>query len=395
MRTIAVIFGGRSVEHDVSIITAHIPIIEALLASAKFDVLPVYIGKDGSWYSSPAMNDLAYFKSPDFETQLAREKKVQLSFDNGLSLVWPGMISKSVRIDVVFPAMHGTFGEDGSLMGLLRMAGVPYAGCDMTSSLIAMDKVLTKQVLAEKGIPMAESIWFSKREWLDDSVRVLERISKLKLPLFVKPAHLGSSIGISKVKSEPELRNALEVAVHYDDKVLVEEGVQNLIEVTLPIMGNDEIRVAQVERPLNKTELFDFDSKYMSGGKKVGGANSAYSQIPAEIGDELTALIKELGKKVYQTLGCSGIARVDFLIDSVTKKVYVIEVNTLPGSLYHHNWKKTGVSSMELVVGLVQMAEERFKAQKATNYTFRSEILSKVGGPSTGADHGSVGPKAQ
>src|SRR3989338_5232435 len=174
MQTIAVIFGGRSVEHDVSIITAHIPIMEALLASAKFDVLPVYIGKDGSWYSNPAMNDLAYFKSPDFEAQLAREKKVQLSFDGGpstgaattggLSIVWPGMISKSIRIDVVFPAMHGTFGEDGSLMGLLRMAGVPYVGSDMASSAIAMDKVLTKQVLAQEGIPMASSVWFTKKE---------------------------------------------------------------------------------------------------------------------------------------------------------------------------------------------------------------------------------------
>jgi len=173
--------------------------------------------------------------------------------------VWPGMISKSVRIDVVFPTMHGTFGEDGSLMGLLRMAGVPFVGCDMTASAVAMDKVLTKQILAQEGIPLAPSIWFTKREWLDESASVLERISKLKLPLFVKPAHLGSSIGITKVKEQSELQNALEVAVHYDDKVLVEEGVRNLIEITLPIMGDDAPRTALVERPLNKTELFDFD----------------------------------------------------------------------------------------------------------------------------------------
>ena len=368
-------------EHDVSIITAHIPIIDTLIASEKFDVWPVYIAKDGSWYSNKAMNDLAYFKHSDFEARLAQEKKVHLSFDTGLSLVWPGMISKSVRIDVVFPTMHGTFGEDGSLMGLLRMAGVPFVGCDMTASAVAMDKVLTKQILAQEGIPLAPSIWFTKREWLDESASVLERISKLKLPLFVKPAHLGSSIGITKVKEQSELQNALEVAVHYDDKVLVEEGVRNLIEITLPIMGDDAPRTALVERPLNKTELFDFDSKYMSGGKKGGGANSAYSVIPADIGEKLTAQIIELGKKVYGILGCSGIARVDFLIDSVAKKVYVIEVNTMPGSLYHHNWKKAGVSNMELVLGLVKMAEERFKAQENTNYTFRSDILNKVGGP--------------
>ena len=381
MQTIAVIFGGRSVEHDVSIITAHIPIIEALLASAKFDVLPVYIGKDGSWYSSPAMNDLAYFKSPDFEAQLAREKKVQLSFDNGLSLVWPGLLSKSARIDVVFPAMHGTYGEDGSLMGLLRMAGAPFVGCDMAASAVAMDKVLTKQILAQEGIPVVPSEWFTRKEWSDDNAAVLGRISKLKLPLFVKPAHLGSSIGITKVKNVSELENALEVALYYDDKILVEEGIQNLIEVTLPIMGDNIPRVALVERPLNKTELFDFESKYMSGGKKGAGANSAYSRIPADIGENMTREVIELGKKVYRILGCSGIARVDFLINSAARKVYVIEVNTMPGSLYHHNWKKAGVSSMELVLGLVQLAEERFKSQKSTNYTFRSEILSKIGGP--------------
>ena len=154
-------------EHDVSIITAHIPIIETLLASQKFDVWPVYIAKNGSWYSDKAMNDLAFFKNPDFEEKLSKQKPLQLSFDNGLSLVWPGLFLKSVRIDVVFPAMHGTFGEDGSLMGLLRMAGAPFVGCDMTASAVAMDKVLTKQVLAQEGIPLAPSIWFTKQEWLD------------------------------------------------------------------------------------------------------------------------------------------------------------------------------------------------------------------------------------
>lgn len=385
MKTIAVIFGGKSVEHDVSIITAHIPIIDALLASQKFDVWSVYIAKDGSWYSSKKMNDLSFFKKPDFEEHLAREKKVQLSFDKGLSLVWPGIISKAVKIDVVFPAMHGTFGEDGSLMGLLRMAGVPYVGCNMASSAVAMDKVLTKQVLQAERIPVVPFVWFTKKEWSENKAGLGERISKLRWPLFVKPAHLGSSIGIAKVKNESELQNAIEVALHYDDKVLVEESVENLIEATLPIMGNDILRVAEVERPLNKTEFFDFQDKYLSGGKKGSGANNAYSQIPADIGDELTKKVKELGEKTYRVLGCSGIARVDFLIEGKTNKIYVNEVNTLPGSLYHHNWKKAGVSSMELVLGLVALAEERFKEQEGLSYTFRSDILSKIGGPSTGA----------
>jgi D-alanine-D-alanine ligase len=255
----------------------------------------------------------------------------------------------------------------------------------VAASAVAMDKVLTKQVLEAEGIPVIPYTWFKRKEWQDDNASVLRRIYKLKLPVFIKPVHLGSSIGITKVKKESDLQNAIEVALHYDDKILVEEGVENLIEVTLPVMGDDAPRAALVERPLNQTELFDFDSKYMSGGKKGAGANSAYSVIPADIDEDLTRQIIELGKRVYGIIGCSGIARVDFLINSETKKVYFIEVNTMPGSLYHHNWKKAGVSNIELVLELVRMAENRFRAQENTSFSFRSEILKKVGGPSTGA----------
>ncbi len=411
MKTIAVIFGGRSAEHDVSIITAHIPIIQSLQAAGSFDIWPIYITKAGDWYADRAMNDMAFFKQPDYEDILRKQKKVRLLFDNGLWLIWPGLREKKVKIDIVFPAMHGTYGEDGSLMGLLRMASVPFVGCDMAASAVAMDKAFTKQVLEHEGVPVVPFMWFTKSDWGKSDLRNSLRsdLKRLKYPLFVKPVHLGSSIGITKVmgkarhpheNGEPvrrdeildsrlrgndrELENAIEVALHYDSKVLVEEGVENLIEITLPIMGNDELRLASLERPLNKTEFFDFSDKYLSGGKKGGGVNSAYSEIPAKIGDELTKQVQELGKKTYKTLGCAGIARVDFLIDSETKKVFVNEVNTLPGSLYHHNWRKSGVSGVELVTKLVALAEERFAAEQKLTHTFSSEILSKVSGPKLG-----------
>jgi len=281
--------------------------------------------------------------------------------------------------------MHGTYGEDGSLMGILRMANVPFVGCDLFASAVAMDKVLTKQVVAADGMPVVPYVWFTRAPWKKGAPGYRAKMRELGWPLFVKPVHLGSSIGISKVKDEQELERAIEVALHYDDKVLVEKGVQNLIEVTLPIMGNDEPRPAECEQPLNKTEFFDFQDKYLSGGKKGGesGVNSQYSQIPAEIEEEMTKKVKDLGVRVYQTLGCSGIARVDFLIDGHTKELFVNEVNTLPGSLYHHNWRKAGVSNMDLVIGLVKLAEERFAAQKDTKYVFQSDILQKVGGPKT------------
>lgn len=382
MKSIAVIFGGRSAEHDVSIITAHIPIIDTLLASGGFDVWPVYITKEGKWYCDKRMNDLRFFKQDDWQSQIAKWRPVELSFEDGLQICWPRMFGKCAKIDVVFPAMHGTFGEDGSLMGLLRMANVPFVGCDIFASAVAMDKVLTKQVVAAEGMPVVPYVWFTKTQWHKNAETFRKRIAELKFPLFVKPVHLGSSIGITKAKDQKELENAIEVALHYDDKVLVEEGIEPLLEITLPIMGNDDIRTAECEHPLNKSELFDFSDKYLSGGGKTsGGVNNAYSEIPAPIGEELTKKIKDLGVRVYEVLGCAGTARVDFLINDSTKAIFVNEVNTLPGSLYHHNWKKAGVSNRDLVLGLVQLAEERFAAQQKTVYGFESDILKKVGGP--------------
>ncbi|PIY93920.1 MAG: D-alanine--D-alanine ligase [Candidatus Levybacteria bacterium CG_4_10_14_0_8_um_filter_35_23] len=379
-KNIAVIFGGRSAEHDVSIITAHTPIIQSLLATGMFDVWPIYIAKDGSWYSDQVMNDISYFKQDNFETNLSKQKKVQIMFDKGLKIIWPGIRSRIIQIDMAFPAMHGTFGEDGSLMGLLRMADIPFVGCDLFASAVAMDKVLTKQIISTENIPIVPYIWFTRNDWETKKDILKEKISKLKWPVFVKPVHLGSSIAIAKVKQNSALENAIEVALHYDDKVLVEESIENLIEVTLPIIGNDELQLAAIERPLNKTDFFDFNDKYLSGGKKSGGVNSQYSEIPANIDQELAKQIEELGKRTYHALGCSGIARVDFLIEGATKHVYVNEVNTLPGSLYQHNWKKIGVSGVDLVKKLVNLAEDRFALNKKITYTFHSDILKKVGG---------------
>lgn len=374
-KTIGVVFGGRSVEHDVSIITAHNPIIDSVLASGKYNVVPIYISKQGKWYSDHLMNNIDFFRH-DLDQKLASLKTLSLDLNNGLTLVESKTFGKrEIKIDLIFPAMHGTYGEDGSLMGLLRMANVPFVGCDLAASAVAMDKVLTKQVVENAGIKVVPYIWFTKSDFDKNKDDVLNKIESLSYPLFVKPVHLGSSIGISKVKSESELLNALEVALHYDEKVLVEEGVQNLIEVTLPIMGNSDPRVASIEKPLNKTDFFDFSDKYLNQGKKVGGVNTNYSEIPANISKELSDKVIEYGIATYKVLGCSGIARVDFLIDSQSGDVFVNEVNTLPGSLYQHNWKQSGVSNIELVETLIKYAEERFESLSKENFVFNSSIL--------------------
>ena len=375
-KTVAVIFGGNSVEHDVSIITAHTPIIDTLLTLDEYEVIPIYITKEGLWYSDEKMNRLDYFKG-DIQERLRKLQPLRFLIGEKFSIITSTIITKKIDIDLVFPAMHGTYGEDGSLMGILRMANAPFIGSDMSASVIAMDKVLTKQMASVAGLPVTHYDWLTRDEWEKDQESFVERVNIMQWPLFVKPAHLGSSIAIAKVKNRSELKQALEVAFHYDDKVLVEESVENLIEVTLPIMGNNVLTTAFIERPLNKTAFFNFEDKYLSGGKKGfdSGMNNEYSEIPANISLELSERVLELGKAVYRLIGCAGIARVDFLIDAKTNRVFVNEVNTLPGSLYHHNWKAFGVSNADLIRRLIQLAEERFTKEQKIVRTFRSPLL--------------------
>src|SRR3989344_4278729 len=296
MKTVAVIFGGRSTEHDVSIVTAIASIIKPLELTGQYQVEPVYIAKDGSWYWDAKLKDIKLFQSGEIEDFMNKAPKTHLLFDNGLTLVKSSQFAgrKMYRkIDAVFPAMHGTHGEDGELMGLLEMANVPYVGCGVAASAIAMDKVLAKQVTKAEKIPSNPWVWFYASELAADPKKVLESIKTLNYPLFVKPAHLGSSIGISKVDSSGHLMNALEVAAHYDDKIIVEQGVDNLIEVTLPIIGNETPQPALLEQPLTKPEdFFDFETKYMQGGKKGGKkggktGTQGYSKVPADLPKDL------------------------------------------------------------------------------------------------------------
>src|SRR3989344_1598638 len=338
MKTVAVIFGGQSTEHDVSIITALASVIKPLELTKQYKVEAVYIAKDGSWYWDEKLKDIKLYQSGEIDDFMRKASKIHLLFDNGLTLVKSSQFAGRKmykKIGVVFPAMHGTHGEDGELMGLLEMADVPYVGCDFRSSTVAMDKVLAKQVTESVGIPSTPWVWFYASE-LSSPRKIMESIKHLKYPLFVKPAHLGSSIGISKVEDEKGVMNALEVAIHYDDKVIIEQGVSNLIEVTLPIMGNNEPLPALLERPLTKPEdFFDFDTKYLQAGKKGKGNAKAgaqgYSEIPAQLPTVLYKKAEQTGLDIYKALGCSGIARVDMLIDSKVGKVYFNEVNPLPG----------------------------------------------------------------
>jgi D-alanine-D-alanine ligase len=388
METIAVIFGGRSAEHDVSIVTALGSIIKPLEVTRRFRIEAVYIAKDGAWYWDDRLKDISLFTSGAITDFIHKNSPASVQFDGGMTLIKASGIAgrkQQRKIDIVFPSMHGTYGEDGALMGLLDMAGIPYVGCGVSASAVAMDKVLAKQLAVANDIPVSKFLAFTKDQVEREPTDTLRAITKtLSYPLFIKPAHLGSSIGISRVTNDSELRNGLEVATHYDNSIIVEEAVNNLIEVTLPIMGNDRPKPALLEQPLTTSEdFFDFDTKYIGNGKKGGGKKGGvkgaqgYSKIPADLPDPLYKKAETLGLSVYKTLGCSGIARVDMLIDSKTQKVYFNEINPLPGSLYAHNWNRAGVSNIELVSQLVEFAKERYTYRQALNTSFSTNFLQQ------------------
>ncbi|MEO6761496.1 MAG: D-alanine--D-alanine ligase family protein [Candidatus Saccharimonadales bacterium] len=384
-QTIGVFFGSRSTEHDVSIVTAIGSIIKPLELSRQYtEIIPIYIAKDGRWYSDPALKDIGLFSSGKIDEWCDHHQPMQLLFDNGLKLVKSGLRPKVINIDVAFPATHGTHGEDGDLMGIFEMANVPYVGCGVAASAVAMDKVLAKQVAEANGLPIAKYVSFSKHDYETNPDAFLKQIKTLKHPLFVKPSHLGSSIGISRINNSRDLINAIEVALHYDSSAIVEEAVTNLIEVTLPIMGNETPRPALLEKPLTKPEdFFDFDTKYMSGGKKgkAGGGKKSgaqgYSQLPADLPKGIYRQAINVGLGIYKALGCNGIARVDMLIDSQKEIVYFNEINPLPGSLYAHNWAKAGVSGIELVTTLVDLALSQAETKKQSETVFSTNYLKQ------------------
>jgi D-alanine-D-alanine ligase len=384
--TIAVVFGSRSTEHDISVLTAISSVIKPLEMSKRYHVLPVLIAKDGRWYAGDQFKNIKLYQSGTLDMVLAKLQPTSLVFDQGLTLVQAkGFTRKTIKVDAVFPATHGTHGEDGELMAICEMAGVPYVGCEVEASVVAMDKVLAKIVAASRGIPTSKFVHFTKREYETDEAEWLKQINELTYPLFVKPAHLGSSIGISRVTSKKELANAVEVALYYDERALVEEAVPNLTEVTLPIMGNEELTPALLEEPLLKSEdFFDFETKYMQGGKSKGTKSTSgkqgaqgYSRMPAELPKGLYEQAQATGLAVYRALGCSGIARVDMLVDTKARIAYFNEVNPLPGSLYAHNWARAGVSNVELVTRLVDLAFERHATKQALTTSFTTNYLQQ------------------
>jgi D-alanine-D-alanine ligase len=375
---IGVFFGGKSPEHDVSIITGELVISE--LKKMGHEVVPIYLGKNSEWYINKRLGELKFFQEKDKEELLKDFEKFSLDLiQSRKKIVFrkKGIISsETVSIDLAFPAFHGSNGEDGTVQGMFEFFNIPYVGCDVASSAIAFDKILTKKYYQSNDIPTTKFIYFDKRDWQEKKEKIISDIKRnLGYPLFVKPPKLGSSIGISKAKDDKELEFGIEVAFHYGERVLVEEAVENPMDVTCCIIGNDYPQASLLQESVFESDLFDFEEKYLKdGGTQLGNAQSGL-MIPARLDDETTKNIQEMAKNIYKTVGCSGIARVDFLYDKVAGKVYANEINPMPGTVYHHLWKASGIELAELLKRLIEFAKEKHESKSKIQYTFESNIL--------------------
>lgn len=382
--TIGVFFGSQSPEHDVSIITGELVIAE--LKKLGYTVMPVYIGKTGEWYISDSVGSLKFFTASDVTAELTKNNfhKFYLDLEQShgkLVFKRKGLAGREVVVNLAFPALHGSFGEDGTIQGLFEMFNVPYVGCDVATSAITMDKVMTKLLYQSFNIPTTKFVYFSKNDWVANRDQVIQKIEELNWPVFVKPARLGSSIGIAKVTQQKraELADKIEVALFYDSKILVEEGVEPVMDITCCLLGGQEPQVSLLQESVFASDLFDFDEKYLKdGGAQLGQANRGVV-IPARLPQSTTNAIRVAAVDIFKKFGCYGIARVDFLYNKTSGKCWANEVNPLPGTLYHHLWKASGVELKEVIQNLLTLAEERQAEKQKVTFTFPSNLLKQAG----------------
>jgi D-alanine-D-alanine ligase len=379
MKTIGVFFGSRSPEHDVSIITGQLIISE--LKKLNYKVVAIYIDKQGYWHIGEPFDRLSTFTNNEIlESKLSLENSwsLNISESNGI-LVFEhkkNFLNKKLVIDVAFPALHGSFGEDGTLQGFFEIFNVPYVGCGVFASSVAMDKVATKQFFKANNISTTDFVFFKNQDWQIDKNKCLNLCEKISLPVMVKPPHLGSSIGITKVTQKRELENAINIALHFDDSVLIEKYINNPMDVTCAVIGENSLQASLLQESVFEDELLSYEDKYLKDGGTQTGNSETKVIIPARLDSKQTIEIQAMAKHIYRLLNCSGIARIDFLYEKKTKKYYANEINPLPGTLYHHLWKMSGVTMPELLSELIKSALEKQENKKRITYSFKSSLLS-------------------
>lgn len=402
---VGVMFGGKTVEHEISIISA----IQAIghLSKEKYDVIPIYITKNNEFYIGEKIGDIKSYT--DINSLLKESQRViMLNEDGKVKLIRYPMKKFGKNeldyIDIAFPVVHGTNVEDGTLQGYLQMFNIPYVGCDVLSSAVGMDKYVMKTVLKDNGIPVLDCKCFTAKQYDDDVDAVITTVEeKIGYPVIVKPVNLGSSIGISKAENRDELYDSLDTAFRYASKVLIETAVQNLKEINCSVLGDyEEAEASECEEPVSSDKILTFAEKYIGDGSSKGakgakggvkgsggskGMATLKRKIPADITDEQRTLIRDYAVKAFKVLGCGGVSRIDFMMDTKTGNIWLNEINTIPGSLSFYLWEPLGVKYTELLDRMISLALKRDREQSSITYTFDSNVLQGVnlGGGTKGA----------
>jgi D-alanine-D-alanine ligase len=376
------LFGGKSVEHEVSVISG----IQAFMNmdTDKYDVIPVYMTKKNDMYIGDEIGKIESYK--DIDGLLAKSQRViMINEDGRVRLVQYPMkkLGKnvSIDIDVAFPVVHGTNVEDGALQGYLKTVGIPFVGCDVTASAVGMDKFIMKTVLKEADVPVLDAKLFTLSDY-EDMDKMIGRIEdSLGYPVIIKPVNLGSSVGISVAKSKVELANSLDDAFRYATKVLVEHAITKLREINCSVLGDENEAIAsECEEPLHTEDILSYEDKYVNNAKGGGskGMASVSRKIPAELSTEKRQEIRDMAVKSFKALGCNGVARIDFMIDEENGKLYFNEINTIPGSLAFYLWEPIGIPYKELLDRMIQLAFKRERTEKNLTFTFDTNILNSA-----------------
>lgn len=377
-QVVLVAFGGASPEHEVSVITAHQAM--AALQEESTPVKPLYVSKSGGWFTGDVLLDLKNFEN--LKTLEQNAVPCSFVFDKAgrgvLRQKKIGFLPGSIDTPVlaVIAAFHGSAGENGSFQGVCEMFNLPYTGSGVLGSSVGMNKVVAKSICKSEGLPVVPGIDFSEADWVSSKAEILEKAASLGYPLIVKPVSLGSSIGVVKAADQQSLSDAIEASFRYDYNLLVEKVVQPLMEINCSVLGHgNDLQASVCERPVGREELLSFADKYMSDDASKGMA-SADRIIPADISEELSGNIQKLSKSVFRKLGCSGLARLDFLVNSDTNEVYFNEINTIPGSFSFYLWKESGLSFSALLQKMIDLAQLKHHQKNRLIQSYETNLLS-------------------
>lgn len=378
---VAVMFGGKSVEHEVSIISG----IQAIssMDQEKYEIIPVYIDKMNEMYIGEGIGRIEAYQ--DIKKLLAESQRVILVREGSAVRLVPYPAKrfggkKPMEIDIAFPIVHGTNVEDGALQGYLKTIGIPFVGCDVTASAVGMDKYVTKVILKDHGVPVLDCKCFTTSDYADIDGIVKQTEESIGYPAIVKPLNLGSSVGISVANDRVELIRSIDEAFTYARKILIEHAISNLREINCSVLGDEnDAAASECEEPLHSKDILSYEDKYLGNSKNGAskGMAGVSRKIPAELSAKKREEIRDMAVKSFKALGCNGVARIDFMIDEETDRLYFNEINTIPGSLAFYLWEPVGVSYKELLDRMIQLALKHRREEDALTFSFDTNILNQ------------------